>query len=195
MPTKSASKPSPRLDSLQIIALHVDLVTTAFRELPVEIYPSGAVEIDTSATPDDLESILRFVRAEGTIGSTFRVYLEGDLWNQIQARVGKRKGLAFLIGIFGEVVGRSLHQRLRTRGFIAAAIPVHERDYRMTQRELHAAIGSGRRSTVKDEVTNVELIVEKNGQVRAEFDYKSQHLSGRVPAEQVTKLVSFVLKK
>ena len=193
MLTKSASRKAKIvLDSQQIIALHVDLVTTAFKDLPVQILPSGSVEINQSATIEDFKSILRFAQQESTIGTTFRFYLEGDMWNQIQERLGRRNGLKFLISIFGDELGRRMQWRLRSRGRIAKLVPIYERDYTMTQRQIIQMVSPESAYHSDPFINTGEFVISETGQVTFEFDFKGSHHSIKPETESVTRLVQFV---
>lgn len=196
MPTKTAShKPKVTLNSQQIIALHVDLMATAFAQVSsVEVLPSGGVDIDKSATIEDLQTIVRFTQQEATISSTFRFYWEGDIWNLVQRHIGKRKGKAFLIGLFGEVLGRQLYWRYRFRGSIACLIPIYSRNYTMTQREILTSLDKMAQPGAPPEYSDVHIMFNSLGQGMFEVDIKNEHHSIPIPAAEVTKLMQSTLK-
>lgn len=193
--TKASRKPKIHLASQEVIALHVDLVAAAFKKLAfVNVLPSGSIKIDQTATAADLQTLLRFMHQEGTIGSTFRFFMEGDIWNDVQKLIGKRQGIQFLITVFGEELGRRLYWRYRFRGHIASQIPLYNRDYTMTQREVCALVGRDQKTHSTPLYTDQDFDVRENGQVYFNFDANSQHFSVPVPAESITKLVQSTLK-
>ena len=184
------TKPKSHLATQEVITLHVDLIAAAFKSVELDILPSGAVEIKPKATEEDLKNILIHCQQEGTICSTLRFFVEGDIWNQIQERLGKRKGIHFLISIFGQELGRKLYWRYRNRGHIAKLVPACMRDYTKSQREILRSLGCAT-DKLDEPISNPEFNINDTGQIYFEFDFRNRHRSVNVPAQQIAKLIRY----